>query len=88
MLMKDLRFLGRYIPEFRKIQALARHDYYHMYAVDEHILLAIRNLAKLKLGTAGSMPSLRDALAGLQKPWLLTLAVLLHDLGKALPDGP
>lgn len=39
-LMKKVRFLGRYLPEFRAIQALARHDYYHLYTVDEHILLA------------------------------------------------
>ena len=46
-LMKDLRFLGRYIPEFRSIQSLAKHDYYHQYTVDEHILLAIRSLQDL-----------------------------------------
>ena len=54
-LMKDLRFLGRYLPEFRAIQALARHDYYHLYTVDEHILLAIRNLQAL---WSGSFPAL------------------------------
>jgi len=81
-LMKDLRFLGRYLPEFRAIQALARHDYYHMYAVDEHILLAIRNLEMLWSGKFPSLAMLRDAFAALTKRWRLTLAVLLHDLGK------
>jgi [protein-PII] uridylyltransferase len=82
-LMKDLRFLGRYIPEFRSIQALARHDYYHMYAVDEHILLALQNLERLWSGNYPSLTTLRDAFAGLQKRWRITLTVLLHDLGKA-----
>lgn len=82
-LMKDLRFLAKYIPEFRPIQALARHDYYHMYAVDEHILLAIRNLEMLWSGTFPSLTTLRQAFAGLQKRWLLNLTVLIHDLGKA-----
>lgn len=82
-LMKDLRFLGRYIPEFRAVQALARHDYYHMYAVDEHILLAIRNLETLWSGRFPSLVPLRQAFAGIRKRRLLMLAVLIHDLGKA-----
>jgi [protein-PII] uridylyltransferase len=82
-LMKDLRFLGRYLPEFRAIQALARHDYYHLYTVDEHILLALRNLQDLWSGRLPALSTLRDAFKGLGKRWLLTLAVLLHDLGKA-----
>ncbi len=82
-LMKDLRFLGRYIPEFRTIQALARHDYYHMYAVDEHILLAIRNLEKLWSGNYPSLTTLREAFSSVTKRWVLFLAALIHDLGKA-----
>jgi [protein-PII] uridylyltransferase len=85
-LMKDLRFLGRYIPEFRSIQALARHDYYHLYTVDEHILLAIKNLQALWSGNFPSLTTLSDAFAGLSKPWILILALLLHDLGKAFRD--
>jgi len=82
-LMKDLRFLGRYIPEFRSIQALAKHDYYHRYTVDEHILLAIKNIQNLWAGTFPSLTTLTDAFHGLKKRWVLFLAVLLHDLGKA-----
>jgi [protein-PII] uridylyltransferase len=82
-LMKDLRFLGRYLPEFRAVQALARHDYYHLYTVDEHILLAVQNLQRLWSGQLPALPTLRDAIKGLQKRWVLVLAVLLHDLGKA-----
>ncbi len=82
-LMKDLRLLGRYIPEFRPIQALARHDYYHLYTVDEHILLAIRNLQHLWTSSFPGLTSLVEAFKGLKKRWVLFLAVLLHDLGKA-----
>jgi len=86
-LMKDLRFLGRYLPEFRAIQALARHDYYHRYTVDEHILLAIRNLQALWSGSFPATSSLSDAFKGLKKRWVLVLAVLLHDLGKAYREN-
>jgi len=82
-LMKKVRFLGRYLPEFRAIQALARHDYYHLYTVDEHILLAIRKLQDLWSGQFPALATLRDAFAGIKKRWILILAVLLHDLGKA-----
>lgn len=82
-LMKDLRFLGRYIPEFRPVQALARHDYYHMYAVDEHILLAVRALEHLWAGRFPTHTALRTAFSRLWKRWPLILAVLIHDLGKA-----
>jgi len=85
-LMKDLRFLSRYLPEFRAIQALARHDYYHLYTVDEHILLAIRNLQALWSGSFPALATFSDAFRGLTKRWVLVLAVLLHDLGKAYRD--
>jgi [protein-PII] uridylyltransferase len=85
-LMKDLRFLGRYIPEFRAIQALARHDYYHLYTVDEHILLAIKNLQALWSGNFPSLTTLSDAFMGLGRRWVLVFALLLHDLGKAFRD--
>ena len=86
-LMKDLRFLGRYIPEFRTIQSLAKHDYYHTYTVDEHTLYAIRNLQDLWSGRYPARSSLSDALRSVRKPWVLMLAVLLHDLGKAYRSG-
>lgn len=81
-LMKDLRFLGRYLPEFRAIQALVKHDYYHRYTVDEHILLAIKNLQNLWAGNVSAIETLSDAARGLKKRWVLFLAVLLHDVGK------
>ncbi|MFA5072358.1 MAG: [protein-PII] uridylyltransferase [Nitrospirota bacterium] len=81
-LMKELRVLGKYIPEFRAIQALAKHDYYHRYTVDEHILFAIKTLDDLWAGKYPSLKTLFDIYRGLPKRWILNLAVLLHDLGK------
>ena len=81
-LMKDMRFLGRYLPEFKAIQALAKHDYYHQYTVDEHILLAIKNLQNISAGKYSVLTSLADAYRSIKKRWVLHLAVLLHDLGK------
>jgi len=82
-LMKDCKFLGRYLPEFRAIQALARRDFYHTYTVDEHILMAIRALEDVWQGRYPALSTLYDAMKRLERRWLLMLTVLLHDLGKA-----
>ena len=82
-LMKDLKYLGRYLPEFRAIQALARRDYYHTYTVDEHILMAVRGLEDVWQGRYPGLSSLYDAFKMLGRRWVLMLTVLLHDLGKA-----
>ena len=81
-LMRDMKVLGRYLPEFRAIQALARHDYYHTYTVDEHILQAIRRLEDVWTGRHPAAATLSDAIHEVRQRWLLTLSVLLHDLGK------
>ena len=86
-LMRDLKVLGRYLPEFRVIQGLARHDYFHLYTVDEHILTAVRNLEELWMGRIPALATLSSAIRGLTKRWPLTLAVLLHDLGKHYRTG-
>jgi len=83
LLMKELKFLGRYLPEFRSVQALARRDYYHTYTVDEHILTAIRGLENVWQGRYPGLVTLYDAFKTLERRWVLMLAVLLHDLGKA-----
>jgi [protein-PII] uridylyltransferase len=86
-LMRDLKVLGRYLPEFRAIQGLARHDYFHLYTVDEHILTAIRSLEGLQQGRVPALESLSRAFRSLRHRWVLMLAVLLHDLGKSYRTG-
>ena len=85
--MKDMRFLGKYLPEFRAIQALGRRDYFHLYTVDEHILAAIHVVERLWEGKHPALTSLKGAAASLKKKWVLVLAVLLHDLGKVFRSG-
>lgn len=86
-LMKELRFLGRYIPEFRSVQSLAKHDTYHKYTVDEHILFSIRSLQNLHGGRYPVLTTLLEAFKGLRHRWVLMLAALLHDLGKTFRSG-
>ena len=41
--------LGRYIPAFGRIVGQMQHDLFHVYTVDEHILMVIRNLRRFRL---------------------------------------
>jgi [protein-PII] uridylyltransferase len=55
--------------------------------VDEHILLAIKNLQNLWTGNYPALTTLLQAFKGIKKRWVLFLAVLLHDLGKIYRHG-
>src|SRR3990172_5261285 len=46
--MHETGVLARVVPEFGGLRSLVVHEPYHMYTVDEHSLLAIRNLEGLR----------------------------------------
>ncbi len=46
--MHETGVLGRFVPEFGALRWLVVHEPYHMYTVDEHSLLAVKNLEDLK----------------------------------------
>ena len=71
--------------EFRAIDSLVIRDYYHRYTVDEHSIVAIENLHALRNPGEELDRRFRDVLDGIEKPELLFLALLLHDVGKGLP---
>ncbi|MDP6777023.1 MAG: [protein-PII] uridylyltransferase [Candidatus Latescibacteria bacterium] len=83
--MHRLGVLGAYIPEFDGIDCLVQYSRYHIYTADEHTLIAIGNLERLRTGE-GSRPGsahLAEVLNQVPRRRLLYLAVLLHDMGKA-----
>ena len=85
--MQELGALGLLMPEFRAVESLVVRDYYHRYTVDEHTFRAIDAIHELKLEKkkdgSRTLANLKDEL---ERPDLLYLALLLHDLGKATPD--
>lgn len=81
--MNYLRFLGRFIPEFKRIFCLVQHDVYHTYTVDAHSIFAVEELEKLWNGDyAKPYPLLTQLAQDVEKGELLVLAVLFHDIGK------
>jgi [protein-PII] uridylyltransferase len=86
--MHDSGLLGRMLPEFAAITCRVVRDFYHKYTVDEHTLLAIRTLERLAAPSPpGPEPRERERFASLlqdlERPELLVLALLLHDVGKS-----
>ncbi len=75
--------LGRYLPAFGRIVGQMQHDLFHVYTVDEHILMVIRNMRRLVLPRfAHEFPFCHELAYGFDKPELLYLAALFHDIAK------
>lgn len=82
--MSECGLLGAYIPEYGAVQGLVRHKSFHSFPVDEHTLRAIESLGELDRieGTVGRF--LHRTLEHVQDPHVLVMAILFHDLGKAI----
>ena len=80
--MHRLEVLDCYLPEFSKIRSLVRYDRPHQYTVDEHTMYAIENSEAQTLAEIKDGQAFIDMLKSLEKPELLRLAVLYHDVGK------
>ncbi|MBI5027198.1 MAG: [protein-PII] uridylyltransferase [Nitrospirae bacterium] len=85
--MHDSGFLGNYIPEFAMLNALVIFDVYHKYTVDEHTLFAIKTLQALEANVIERLTFVADVYKALKRPHNLFLALLLHDIGKAMGRG-
>jgi len=73
-----------FFSEFGAIDSLVIRDYYHRYTVDEHSFVAIENLHALRAPDDDLQRRFRDVMDGIEKPDLLFLALLLHDVGKGV----
>jgi len=81
--MNQLSVLGRYLPAFRRIVGQMQHDLFHVYTVDQHILQVVRNLRRFSLAEhAHEYPLCSQLMADFDKPWVLYIAALFHDIAK------
>ena len=82
-LLNQTSVLGRYLWPFRRIVGQMQHDLFHVYTVDQHILMVLRNVRRFFMAEhAHEYPFCSQLAAGWDKPWILYLAALFHDIGK------
>ena len=82
-LMNQTSVLGRYLWVFRRIVGQMQHDLFHVYTVDQHILMVLRNVRRFFIPEhAHEYPFCSQLAAGWDKPWVLYVAALFHDIAK------
>jgi [protein-PII] uridylyltransferase len=81
--MNEWSILGRYLPAFRRIVGRMQHDLFHVYTVDQHILMVVRNLRRFTMSEhAHEYPFCTQLMTEFGTPWLLYTAALFHDIAK------
>ncbi|HAV37879.1 MAG TPA: [protein-PII] uridylyltransferase [Massilia sp.] len=81
--MNDFGVLGRYLPNFRRIVGQMQHDLFHVYTVDQHIMMVVRNLRRFTMSEhAHEYPFCSQLIANFRDRWLLYVAALFHDIAK------
>jgi [protein-PII] uridylyltransferase len=80
--LHELRVLEKIIPAFTHARCLLQFNEYHKYTVDEHCIRSVECATEF-LADAGPLGA---AYREIKQKQLLHLALLLHDLGKGMPQ--
>jgi [protein-PII] uridylyltransferase len=81
--MNQYDVLGRYLPEFGRIVGQMQHDLFHVYTVDQHILMVLRNARRFAMQEfAHEFPLCSQLMSGFERRWLIYIAALYHDIAK------
>ena len=82
-LMNQTSVMGRYLWVFRRIVGRMQHDLFHVYTVDQHILMVVRNVRRFFIPEhAHEYPFCSQLAAQWGTPWPLYVAALFHDIAK------
>jgi len=86
--MMKVGFLERFISDFAWIRFLPQHDIYHQYTVDLHTMAVLENIDSYGgQKTDREDDLLRGIFAKLDKPEIVYLAGLFHDIAKGRGPG-
>ncbi len=81
--MSRYGILARYLPEYGHVIGQMQYDLLHIYTVDAHTLLTIRNLRKFRhASNTKEFPIATKVIHQLPKVELIYIAALYHDIGK------
>jgi len=81
--MNQFGILGAYIPSFGRIVGQMQHDLFHVYTVDEHILMVVRNLRRFSVPEfVHEYPLCSKLISEFARPEILYIAGLFHDIAK------
>ncbi|HJW12447.1 MAG TPA: [protein-PII] uridylyltransferase [Albitalea sp.] len=82
-LLNQTSVLGRYLWVFRRIVGQMQHDLFHVYTVDQHILMVLRNVRRFFIPEhAHEYPFCSQLAAHWDRPYILYVAALFHDVAK------
>jgi [protein-PII] uridylyltransferase len=82
-LMNETSVLGRYLWVFRRIVGQMQHDLFHVYTVDQHILMVLRNVRRFFIPEhAHEYPFCSRLASQWDRPYVLYIAALFHDVAK------
>ncbi|KTD09227.1 PII uridylyl-transferase [Legionella gratiana] len=75
--------LAHYLECFAMVTGQMQYDLFHVYTVDQHTLFVIRNLSRFKQEKyTKQFPLCAQIISTLNKPELLYLSALFHDIAK------
>ncbi len=81
--MNGMSILGRYLPNFGRIVGQMQHDLFHVYTVDQHIMMVVRNMRRFTMTEhAHEYPFCSQLIANFSQSWLLYVGALFHDIAK------
>jgi [protein-PII] uridylyltransferase len=81
--MNQYGILGRYLPPFGRIVGQMQYDLFHVYTVDQHILMVVRNLRRFTMVEfAHEYPFCSRLVANFERYFLLYIAAMFHDIAK------
>ena len=81
--MNRYGLLAAYLPVFGAIVGQMQYDLFHVYTVDEHTLMVLRNLRRLTVPEfSHELPMCSEIIQRIPKPEIMYLAGLFHDIAK------